>query len=335
MPALMQTLKIKNPVAAILSRRSHDVMQQQQIITYVIAVGLATMGMTLHLCHAYGSSAPALRLLSMSVLVVCVPTFVLWLKRKVRVTTAFGVTAIFVQVTVMLKIMYIALCMPRANYYLIMLNGVVSMAIMILLEISYLRISCVIVGISNLAVLIFVGSVINNNVLWQTVTLIALFTVFFIFMGDLMYRNVRRIQSENIRYHADELLLLRTLRLNRQEIEAYISICRKNPDDKKGIDKLFGMLSEEAQRNIINAARQRLEAIASEESRVKAAFPSFTPMELTVARLVMSNMKLSQIIALTGKSESNISVVRSRIRKKLNLRPGEDLREALMQAVGH
>lgn len=128
---------------------------------------------------------------------------------------------------------------------------------------------------------------------------------------------------------------MRTLRLNRQEIEAYISICRKNPDDKKGIDKLFGMLSEEAQRNIINAARQRLEAIASEESRVKAAFPSFTPMELTVARLVMSNMKLSQIIALTGKSESNISVVRSRIRKKLNLRPGDDLREALMQAVGH
>lgn len=326
----MPIIPSKNPVAAFFNKRSHDVMQQQQMITYIIAVGLAVMGMSLHLCHILGSAVSPLRWLSLCALAICVPAFVLWLKRKVSVTKVFGTTALAVQVVQVLKILYITFSLPPSQHYLIVLNGVISLMIMMLLEISYLRLTCIIVGISNMAVLLFVGYIINSKDIWQFFILSSLFTIFFMFMGDLMYRNVKRLQNENTQYHADELLLLRTLRLNRQEIEAYIALCRHNPNDQNDSDKLFDLLSDEAQRNVINAVEQRKAKDISEEARIKEAFPSFTPMELTVARMILLNKKLSQIIAITGKSETNISVVRSRIRKKLALQPGDDLRQSLL-----
>lgn len=326
----MPVLPFKNLVAAFFSKRSHDAMQQQQVITYIIAVALAVIGMSLHLFHVLGSTAPPLQWLSLCALAICVPTFVVWVNRRVSVTKAFGITALVVQAVQILKILYIAFNLPPSSHYLIVLNGVISLTIMMLLEISYLRFTCIIVGTSNVAVLFFVGYIINTKDIWQFFILSSLFTIFFMFMSVLMYKNVKRLQTENTQYHADELLLLRTLRLNRQEIEAYIALCRQDPSDKKGVDQLFDMLSEEAQRNVINAVEQKKANDISDEARIKEAFPSFTPMELEVARMVLRNMKLSQIIAITGKSESNISVVRSRIRKKLALRPGDDLRQSLL-----
>ena len=322
-----------NPVVAFFFNRSQNVLEQQQTITYTIAVGLAVMGMSLHLLHILGSSAMVLRALSMCVLAICVPTFILWLKGRVRVTKAFAVTGLAVQAVQVLKILYIAYALPPDFSYLVALNGVISLAIMMLLEVCYLRFSCIFVGVTNVAVLIYVGNMMQSKPMWQLVILVSLFTVFFIFMGDLMYRNVKQIHSENSQYQLGERQLLHTLRLNRNEVEAYLAICRKHPGDKKDLDQLFSMLSERSQHNVISAVDYNKTLKAIEKDNIKNVLPDFTPMELEIARLVMLDMKLSQIIDATGKSESNVSVVRSRIRKKLGLKPGDDLREALLNKL--
>lgn len=324
---------IKNPITAFLINRSDDVIQRQQIITYVIATFLATVGMFIHLIDVIGAPATPLRLISLGSLIVCLSMFVLWCHKELNVRQAFAFASIVVQLTQILRIIFLSCAMPPSYSYLVVLNGVISMTLMILLTMNYLRLTSIIVGASNLLALLFAGVMLTDKVLWQFIILIGLLTIFFIFMGDTMYRSVKHIYQENTKFHVDERALLQTLRLNRKEITAYIALCHKQSENDKETDRLFSILSERSQRNMIKAVEQKKAVDAKETEFTKAAFPDFTPTELEVARLIIRNMKLSQIANLTGKSATNITVVRTRIRKKLGLAPSDDLHDALIERI--
>lgn len=318
-----------DPVEKLISNRTDDAIQRQQLITYLIATGLVIVGMSLHLSGILGANLPVLRLLSVLVLFGCVVMFSLWLSHQVTVKTAYNVTAILVQCVQTAKILYVACAFITIYNHLVVMNGFISMMLMMVLVISYLRKMAIIVGVANIITLLTAGFIINDRILWQYITLIILFTVFFIIMADLMYRNVKRMKEENIEFQTNEQNLIAAVRLNRKEINAYLAMCRAdNPTDGE-TERLFNILSEKSQRNVINVVERKKAIDGSQEDDIKAAFPNFTPMELEVSRLVLRGMKLSQIINITGKTESNISVVRSRIRKKLHLEAGDDLYEAL------
>lgn len=321
----------KNYLKRFLDERSHDGLQRQQIITYLIATCLVTVGMPLHLLNIIGSEMPVLRWLSVTALVMSLATFGLWFFKKLSLKKAFSMIALVVQVVQTSKIMYISLTMPANKNYLVVVNGFISMMLMVMLAISYLRTATIIIGLANTATLIAATVIVNTEILTQAVIVIILFTVFFIALSDMMYRNVKHLQNENEQYHSEEKTLLATLKLNRNEIRSYIKMCRTENIEDQDTDILFGMLSEKSQRNVINAVERKKALDASRKKDISELLPDLTPMELEVARLILRDMKLSQIAQLTNKSESNISVVRSRIRKKMGLSQGEDLREALLK----
>lgn len=277
---------------------------------------------------------PVLRILTVIALVACLVVFNLWLFRRMSLKAAFMMITLFLQAVQTTKIMYIAFAFPASQNYLIVLNGIISMAIMIMLAVCYYRAASIVVGCANIVTLFVAAVVVNTMTLTQSVILLTLFSLCFIALGDMMFRNVKHLQSENKQYHSEEQRLLSTLRLNRKEIRAYVEMCRNDNPSDGDTDRLFDMLSEKSQRNVINAVVRKKALDASRTEDLKDQMPDFTPMELEVAQLILRDMKLSQIVDYTGKSESNISVVRSRIRKKLGLAPGDDLRQALMDKLG-
>lgn len=322
-----------NSVDELIDKRSEDAIQRQQLITYLVATGLVIVGMTLHLSGILGSSLPILRSFSIADLLLCVTTFCLWLMHKVTVKTAFNITAVIVQLVQTAKIMIIAIGLWDVFNHLIIMNGIISMMLMTILAISYMRKLTIFVGVTNILTMVVSGIIVNNGIQWQYIILIILFTVFFMLMADLMYKNVKKIKDENLNYQSSEQNFLETVRMNRREIRAYLAMCRTSKPSDDDTDRLFGMLSEKSQRNVINVVERKKALDESREEVVKTAFPDFTPMELEVSRLIIQGLKLSQIINITGKSESNISVVRSRIRKKLGLTAGEDLHDALLERI--
>lgn len=331
----MDTSSKENTVKKLIDKRGKDdAIERQRLITYLVATGLVVVGMTMHLSNILGANAPVLRSLSLVILLACVVTFILWMADKVKVRTAFNITSVLIQLIQTAKILFISIGLGQKFDHLVVMNGVISMMLMTLLAISYMPKMTIGVGVANALTLIAAGFINDSRVLWQYIILIIMFTFFFTIMADLMYRNVKQIKDENIQFQTSEQNFLNNVRLNRKEIRAYLAMCRtENPADEE-TDRLFGMLSEKSQRNVINAVERKKALDNSREDDIKAAFPDFTPMELEVSRLILQGMKLSQIINITGKSESNISVVRSRIRKKLGLASGEDLYDALQNKIG-
>lgn len=259
----------------------------------------------------------------------------MWLLRKVSLKVTLLTTSFVVQAVQIVKIIYISVALPDSYNYLITLNGLISMMLMTVLSISYYRTAALLVGASNSLLLVLVAfREYKENALDQAIILIVLFTVFFMIMADMMYRNVKNLQLENRRWQKGEQRLLAILRMNRNEIKAYVEMCRTENLADGDTDRLFGMLSEKSQRNVIKAVEKKLAIDASRNKDIQEVFGDFTPMEMEVARMVVRGLKLSKIAELMGKTESNISVVRSRIRKKIGLPQGNDLRKALMEKLG-
>ena len=53
--------------------------------------------------------------------------------------------------------------------------------------------------------------------------------------------------------------------------------------------------------------------------KMRMRLPELTPSELEISRLILQEKKLNAIVTLTGKTHGNITVQRSKIRKKLRL----------------
>lgn len=317
----------------LVSNRSNNPIERQQLIIYLVAIGLAFVGLSLHLVGAVGSANPFLSGLSAIYITISLITFILWLMRRMRTSMALSVYGISAQSIQTVKVVFLVLVQPEAHNFFVIGNGIVSMSLIVLLSISYLRTPCIIAGAMDVVAIIFAAVMLDDNIATQYAVINTMFIVFFIIMTGMMTSNVKHLQEENTAYHRDENRLLQILRMNRKEIGAYIEMCRKENISDNDTDRLFSMLSDRSQRNVINAVERKKAIDASRTADLKSRFSSFTPMELEVTRLILRNFKLSQILEATGKNESNINSVRSHIRKKLGLAPGQDLREELLKAL--
>lgn len=330
----MQDTKNSKSIIRLFTRRCSSPIERQQLIIYLVATSLAFIGLSLHLAGVLGSSNTFLGTLTLVYITISLATFILWFCRKIRLVTALSLYGISAQIIQSIKVVFLTMAHPEGYNFFVIGNGIVSMSLIVLLSISYMRISCIIAGTLDVASIIFAAVMLNDNMVTQYAILNTMFITFFIIMTNMMTNNVRHLQEENTAYHRDEHRLLQILRLNRKEIGAYIEMCRKEKMSDDDTDRLFGMLSDKSQRNVINAVENKKGLDASRTADIKAKFPNFTPMELEVTRLILRGLKLSQILVVTGKNESNINSVRSHIRKKLDLKPGDNLRKELFKRVG-
>ena len=66
-----------------------------------------------------------------------------------------------------------------------------------------------------------------------------------------------------------------------------------------------------------------------EQYHLSEVFPELTPSEIEICRLVILGKTLKEVCEILGKSESNITCQRSNIRKKIGLKPSDNLRQVL------
>lgn len=135
-----------NPIITFINKRSQDGLQRQQIITYLITTCMAAIGFSFHLLSFYGSKMPVLRILTIVALFSCLLIFFLWFFKHLSLKKAFSIVAILVQIIQTTKILYISLVLPSNQNYLVVLNGMISLMLMVMLTLCYLRTASIIVG---------------------------------------------------------------------------------------------------------------------------------------------------------------------------------------------
>lgn len=324
---------IKENIVCFLHLRGCDVISQQQIVVYVLATCMVFLFTCLHFCNVFEASTFLSRVLSFMAVLCSFIIFIVWQVKNINVKRVFPFVALIVHFLQLLRVVVAIYYMPEEFQLTLVVNSVICFLITCLLSLCYFLVPSIIVGLTNCLVLVYAANVSEDIEMSQFAIVIILMSVFVCSTGYWLGKIIIKLSFDNKSYSNSMTFLLQCIRLNYTEFEAYLSACMGNAHSDNDVDRFFSILSEKSQRNLIKVVERKVAMDTNFKKKLMKMFPNFTKMEIEVSCLIVADNKLSQIANLLGKSEANISVVRFRIRKKLNLQHGEDLREALLSRV--
>ena len=138
------------------------------------------------------------------------------------------------------------------------------------------------------------------------------------------------LDKENVVLKKDEEELINTLGLNKEQIKTYMQLMH----EKQSFDKteaLLSMLGEDVKHTLISNVEQYLSVKETGMLEMEKLFPELSASEREICLLVLQDKKLNDICAILNKKESNITSTRVHIRRKLNMKPSDNLRKVLQE----
>ncbi len=154
-----------------------------------------------------------------------------------------------------------------------------------------------------------------------------------LFCSERLVANTTLLNSENVKFKREEQELHFLFRMKREQMRSYIFLGRKTYPSSI-VEKLVNDLDPETARNLIINMHAYTTEAKSVLRRLKMNLPELTLSERDICLLIIQGKKQGEICRLLNKSKSNINTQRVNIRKKLMLKPEENLYEFLKRAVG-
>jgi DNA-binding CsgD family transcriptional regulator len=314
-----------------MQSRAESTIGRHQFIVYLLHSALVTIVITMQLAGLGGSQDALPVTMSLVHLAVCLTMLTLFLRRRLSVQAAFTTVALVAQGTILCRFYYFSHVRPEQYLQFILLNQITSLLAVVFLVMCFVKYTPSVVTVISLTAFAALAAHLEEPALWRTFAFFSGVQFFLCVLGELMWRNVLHMQTENTDLHRRESALMHAVRLNEREIEGYLRMSSSDQPSADDVDRLFAMLKPKSQRNLINAVRQHLKHHLKDGARLSETFPMLTKSELDVCALVIQGKKRGEIAQLLDKTENNIDVVRTHIRRKLNVPNDRDLRNFLME----
>lgn len=317
-----------------LDHRSHGWQQRLCLITFlVLSFATAVILIPMHIGGLIGRHGDSvLNALSMLTWAYTATVLALFLMRRLSLNTAVSAFGIMMQLTESVRIIYLSTARPEAYEQTIVLNQVISLALIIYLVMSAVRWTPLVITIVSCGTFIFTYVSTDGAINRQIVTIFVLVEAFTCVLGELIRRGIRSLQIENDDYHTTISQLLAAFHMTKPELLSYIQLGRGGMSGKD-VNAFFDRLDERTEANLIRSVKIRIAHQRMRHADISTALPTLTPTEREVCRLIIGGKTLAEIAEILDKNTNNISSVRIHIRKKLGLSTGNDLREALLKAT--
>lgn len=253
--------------------------------------------------------------------------------RIIPLPISITLLAIFAQTVLMIEMIHSALSPVPYSSSLLLANLFLSLIVALLSAIAYMKYMPYL--LSAMAMGAYAYSMIaTGDTFLQSLCAVFLFIFLIIcLLGTQIRKNIVRLNKENEGLRNDELELLKLLRMNKSQVKALLELSKSKSSVRTG--ELLDMVDDQVRHNIIHAVStwQRQKEIESTNMSIK--FPELTNSEREICALILQDKKQNAICMLLNKSASNINSQRAHIRKKLGLRPQDDLKAALRRRMDH
>ena len=317
-------------VSVFLRSRAENTIGRHRIIVYLLHSLLVVSVISLQFMGLGGSHDWLPLSMSGIHLATCLLSLLLYLTQWLTLSKAFSLTVLVAQCTIAVRFFYFATVRPDHFLQLILINQVTSLLAVFFLVLSFVRLTPFIVSAISVVSYGCVAAYLQEPSLWRLFGFFLFVQFFLCTLGELLRYNVMSVTKENTDLHHRETTLMRAVRLNKREIEAYLRMSSNDHPSPEDTDCLFSMLKPKSQRNLINAVRLHLKKHLMDDCDLGHHFPCLTKSETDVCRLILAGKKRGEISLLLDKTENNIDVTRNHIRRKLNVPQKEDLRQHLV-----
>ncbi len=328
-------LEKKNSVSRFIYRE-HTFLGRQQLLSLIYYTLHITLVTVVFLPKAIASSRVFFVVVMFLLQAVAIFSFLGYLKRWVRLSVSLRFIIYSVHLVISLQMIYISAAnvdlltglhktFMMANITLMVLNVVLSI-------IACQRHDPLVLSLLSLVVYAACAFITHDR--WFEI-LAAVVTITFLLLGLLgssLVWSTRKIENENIALKKEDEELFAIFGLSREQVKAYVKLAEQEMSDDK-VAAVFDILGKNAQKNVMVNMKRYFYAKRFSEEAIGKAVPNLTPSEKEVCRLVMQDRKLGDISRILHKNESNITTIRSNVRRKLGLKPGDDLKKSLWHII--
>ncbi|MDR2912367.1 MAG: hypothetical protein LBV38_03585 [Alistipes sp.] len=152
-------------------------------------------------------------------------------------------------------------------------------------------------------------------------------------LGHKMDRNVRNMEKEKSLLKENEQKVLSLFDLDRGQLMAYVALAKEKKLSVEQTGELLNVIGQKAQENIRKNVAYYYSQQSIDYTALESRLPMLSPSEIAICDLIVKDKKLKEMSKILEKSATNISSQRSHIRKKLNLQPSDNLRDALVEIL--
>lgn len=325
-------------ILSFVSKHAHNRLEVTRLTVYLVFSLSGIVGLPFHFLFDWvGGAQVVLHLISITVWLSTIAILALYLYNKVSLSKAFFVSIVIAQLLESFGLVYmttIASSVPGSEIgQNIILNEMLCFILFAfsclgLLKWAPTSLLCIFLAALGLSYAI------------QPAALSMQFTLLFVFImlcvwiymiveRVLMDKTIREIND----YRQFQGSVLEMFSMKRSEMVALVQLSRQMDPKKRLTQKMVGELSEQTRNNLIDFGNILWNQKLVNNADLKSAFPTLSPSELEVCRLVLKGMSQKEIAVAMDKSQSNIGTVRGNIRRKLGLKADDDLREALTNII--
>lgn len=220
------------------------------------------------------------------------------------------------------------------EYYLMLIIGdtvLLAMNTMISVAASF-KWNTMILGAATIATYV-ACMIITGNVAMRSFLIVFVISFSLVsLVGLWVSMSTYHLDKENRRLKKGEAELLNLLRLKRNEVQAFIALASKESSND-GTRILLDRLNKKSRHALLSNVEEFLKTRDTDMKIIEKAFPELTPSEREICRLVLQCKKLGDICMILNKNESNVNSQRANVRRKLGMKPGDNLQEKLQQRL--
>ena len=208
----------------------------------------------------------------------------------------------------------------------------VILAILLLLALlAYLHYFTYILAVITLANYTLCAYMLGKEEIWRNLPIYILLFSAGAFLSSMLAKGINAVLKENAQYKVDAQEALNTLGMTRDEFSAYIELTKKNGD--KAMLDIFSVIGDSAREMLKKNVTYLVEQDKIVYDKIGELIPEFTPSEVEIAKLIVEGKKISEMISILNKKQSNITCQRTKMRVKLKLNEKDNLRDAILKRV--
>lgn len=212
-----------------------------------------------------------------------------------------------------------------ANTVLLGLNTTVALA-------AYLKITTTILAFATECIYILCAFISDDKLLKSFIIVFGIAFFFVGIVGVLVTKVTNKLMTDYEQMKTEEVELLNILRLRKDEVRAFVSLAsRKNDIDATTM--FMSRLGKKTKLNLLNNVENYIRNKNTDLATIEKTFPELSPSEREICRLILQNKKLGEICLTLNKTESNITTQRTNMRRKLGLKPSDDLQKFLQNRI--
>lgn len=309
----------------------NDIINRQRRFVLRSTTGIIVAGAMLNLAGLTGIDA--FRIPNIVFLAITLTSY--FLTRHGKLSLLAGLYVVFMAALSDLsgEMLYLCFSGNKEITYYILADCILYAALMAMTIVTYMPITTVISfcmgGICYGIICVYAQS---DKLADIFIILLLLYTATVI-LSFFLKRNIMKMMEETQRLKDDEKTILDFFQMDKTQILSYIQLANKRGLSAHETNMLLNSFSEGARQEIIDNVTTLINQRKGRIERLHQALPELSQSELEIASLIVVGKKLKDICLQLKKTESNVTCQRTNIRRKMGLKKGDDLYEALIQRI--